>query len=164
MQNKFEIGQIVNTFGIKGFVKVKPFTDDVTRFEKLKKVYIKNKVYEIEEVKYQKQNVLLKFKGIEKIEDAELLKNLYIIIDREDAAPLEEGSYYIADLLGLEVVSDEGTKLGKLEDIYNTGGNDIYVVKDELGKQILLPAIHEVIKDINIDDKKITVHLLKGLV
>ena len=161
---KLEIGQIVNTFGIKGFVKVKPFTDDVTRFEEIKNVYIGNEKYEIEEVKYQKNVVLLKFKGIEKIEQAELLRNLYIEIDRKDGAKLEEDSYYIVDLLGLEVYTDDGQLLGKLDDIYNTGSNDIYVVKDELGKTLLLPAIADVIKEINLEEKKITVHLLEGLV
>lgn len=162
MTNHLEIGQIVNTFGINGYVKVKPFTDDITRFDKLKTIYINNKVYEIEGVKYHKDLVLLKFKGIDKIEQAEPLRNLYIEIDRKDGV-LEDGAYYIVDLIGLEVISDEGKLLGKLDDIYNTGSNDIYVVKDELGKQILLPAIKDVVKEINLDEKKIVVHLLKGL-
>ena len=168
MKEKFEIGQIVNTFGIKGFVKVNPWVDDVTRFEKLKTVYVKvrkeTKNLEIEEVKYQKNQILIKFKGIDTLEQAELLRNAYIEIDRKDAIPLEEGQYFIADLLESEVYSDEGEKLGILEDIYNTGSNDIYVVKNELGKSILLPGIKEVIKEVDIDNKKIIVHLLKGLV
>ena len=159
---RIEIGQIVNTFGIKGFVKVKPFTDDITRFDKLKNVYIKEKQYVIENVKYHKDMVLLKFKSIDKIEDAETLRNYYLEINREDGN-LEEGAYYIVDLLGLEVITDTGKLLGKLDDIYNTGSNDIYVVKDELGKQILLPAIKDVIKEIDIENRKITVHLIKGL-
>lgn len=163
-----EIGQIVNTFGIKGFVKVNPWVNDVTRFDDLKKVYInirkELKQVEIEEVKYHKNQVLLKFKGIETIEQAELLRNGILEISREDAIPLEEGEYFIADLLESEVYSDEGEKLGILEDIYNTGSNDIYVVKNELGKSILLPGIPEVIKEIDVENKKIIVHLLKGLV
>lgn len=159
---KLEIGQIVNTFGIKGFVKVKPFTDDISRFDYLKNVYIKEKQYEIEDVKYHKDMVLLKFKGIDKIEDAESLRNSYLEINREDGN-LEEGAYYIVDLLGLDIITDTGKVLGKLDDIYNTGSNDIYVVKDELGKQLLLPAIKDVIKEINLEEKKITVHLMKGL-
>ena len=159
---KLEVGQIVNTFGINGFVKVKPFTDDISRFDNLKKIYIKNKEYEIEGVKYHKNMVLLKFKGIDKIEEAETLKNLYLEINREDGI-LEDGAYYIVDLIGLKVIEDTGKKLGTLEDIYNTGSNDIYVVKDELGKQLLLPAIKDVIKEINLQEGKIIVHLLKGL-
>lgn len=159
---RLEIGQIVNTFGINGFVKIKPFTDDILRFDKLKNVYIKNEQYAIEGVKYQKNVVLLKFKGIDSIEQAELLRNLYLEIDREDGI-LEEGAYYIVDLIGLEVITDNGELLGHLEDIYNTGSNDIYVVKDDMGKQILLPAIKDVVKKINLEDKVIIVHLLKGL-
>ena len=86
-----------------------------------------------------------------------------MIINREDEEPLEEGTYYIVDLLGSEVYTDEDVLLGKLEDIYNTGSNDIYVVKDELGKQVLLPAISDVIKNIDIKNKKITVHIVSGL-
>lgn len=168
MKEKFEIGQIVNTFGIKGFVKVNPWVDDVTRFEDLKTVYIKirkeEKKLEVEEVKYQKNQVLLKFKGIETVEQAETLRNAYIEIDRKDAIPLEEGQYFIADLLESEVYSDDGILLGILDDIYNTGSNDIYVVKDNLGKSILLPGIPDVIKNVDLENKKITVHLLKGLI
>ena len=168
MQKRLEVGQIVNTFGIKGFVKVKPWVNDIERFDDLEKVYVKIKKetqkLEIEEVKYHKDMVLIKFKGIETVEQAETLRNCYLEIDREDAVPLEEGTYYIVDLLESEVYTDEGELLGKLEDIYNTGAKDIYVVKNELGKTVLLPGIPEVIKEVNLEEKKITVHLLKGLV
>ena len=163
-----EVGQIVNTFGIKGFVKVNPWVNDVTRFEKLKKVYIKirneHKELEIEDVKYHKNQVLLKFKGIDTIEQVEFFRNAIIEIDRENAIPLEKGEYFIADLLESEVFTEEGEKLGILDDIYNTGSKDIYVVKNELGKTILLPGINDVIKEVDIENKKIIVHLLKGLV
>ncbi len=168
MQEFLEIGQIVNSYGIKGFVKVVPFTDDVTRFEDLKTVYIekgkKLTEYIIEEVKYSKRVVLLKFKGIDDINQTDEIRNCYIKIDRKDAVELEENSYFIVDLIGLEVFSDEGTYLGKIDDVFPTGSNDVYVVKDELGKQILLPAIKEVIKDVDIDNKKMIVHLIPGLV
>lgn len=168
MQKRLEVGQIVNTFGIKGFVKVKPWVNDIERFDDLEKVYVKIKKetqkLEIEEVKYHKDMVLIKFKGIETVEQAETLRNCYLEIDREDAVPLEEGTYYIVDLLESKVYTDEGEYIGKLEDIYNTGAKDIYVVKNELGKTVLLPGIPEVIKEVNLEEKKITVHLLKGLV
>ena len=167
MQKRLEIGQIVNTFGIKGEVKVNPFTDDITRFDELKNVYVKikgeSKLYQIENVKYHKNMVLIKFKGIDNIETAEKLRNAFLEVDRKDAIPLEEGTYYIVDLIGLDVYTDEGKMLGKVDDIYNTGGKDIYVVKDELGKQILLPGIDEVIKEVILDDK-IIVHLIPGLI
>lgn len=113
-----EVGQIVNTFGIKGFVKIYPYVDDIKRFDNLKTVYVnirkELKKLEIEEVKYQKNMVLVKFKGIETVEDAEKLRNAYVEIDRSDAIPLEEGTYFIADLLGSEVFSDEGELLRKI--------------------------------------------------
>ncbi len=168
MLPNLEIGQIVNTFGIKGMVKVKPFTDDIRRFDELKTVYVeKNSTkteYEIEEVKYHKDMVLIKFKGIDKVEQAEMLRNSYLTVSRDSVEKLEEGRYYIVDLLGLEVYTDEQILLGTLEEIFNTGSNDIYVVKDKQGKQILLPAIQDVIKQIDIENKKIIVHLLPGLI
>ena len=168
MQKRLEIGQIVNTFGIKGEVKVTPFTDDINRFDDLKKVYVKtrkdDKLYKVEGVRYHKNMVLLKLEGIVNPEQAELLKNAYLEVDREDAIPLREGQYFIVDLIGLEVYTDEGNLLGKVEDIYNTGANDIYVVKDELGKQILLPGIKEVINQVDLDNEKIIVHLIPGLI
>ena len=168
MQEFLEIGQFVNTFGVKGMVKIKPFTDDITRFDNLKNVYVEtNKVkrqYEIEEVKYHKEMVLIKFKGIDKLEEAEMLRNAILKVNRKDEPELEEGTYYIVDLLGIDVYSDEGEHLGKLDDIYNHGSSDIYVVKNELGKQLLLPAISDVIKEINLEEKRIVVHILEGLV
>ena len=127
MQEFLEIGQIVNTFGIKGMVKVKPFTDDITRFDNLEKVYVESnktkKQYEIEEVKYHKDMVLIKFKGIDRVEDAELLRNSYLKVNRQDEPELEEGTYYIVDLIGLDVYSDEGNLLGKVDDIFNNGSS-----------------------------------------
>ena len=167
MTKYLEIGQVVNTFGIQGMVKVNPFTDDIKRFDKLKTIYIQNKKgikeYGVQEVKYHKNMVLVKLKGIDNPEDADLLRQSYLLVDREKEEPLEDGVYYIVDLLGLEVYTDENQLLGTLEDIYNTGSNDIYVVKSQLGKQILLPGISDVIKKVDLEAKRIVVHLLKGL-
>ena len=167
-QEYFEIGQIVNTFGIKGIVKVNPFTDDISQFEKLKSILVdkKSKLLEmqIEEVKYSKNQILLKLKGIDTIEEAEKYRNCYLKLPREKAKKLPKDTYFIADLIGLKVYTDEGNLLGTLEDIYNSGASDIYVVKDELGKQILLPAIKDVIKQIDLEEEKVIVHLIKGLV
>lgn len=136
MQERLEIGQIVNTVGLKGFVRVVPYTDDNTRFELLKSVYLVDKKhykkYEIEEVKYQKNLVLLKFKNINNINEAENLRNLYIEIDRKDAVKLPENTYFIVDLIGLNVINIENQELlGVIEDVFSTKSNDVYVVKDE---------------------------------
>ena len=136
MQERLKIGQIVNTVGLKGFVRVVPYTDDNKRFELLKSVYLVDKKhykrYEIEEVKYQKNLVLLKFKNINDINSAETLKNLYIEIDRKDAVKLPENTYFIVDLIGLDVINiDNNTLLGKVEDVFSTKSNDVYVVKNE---------------------------------
>ena len=169
MEKYLEIGQIVNTFGIKGMVKIKPFTENTKkRFDNLKKVYIKTKKekkeHEIEEIKYHKEMVLIKFKGIDNIEEAEKLRNSYLVIDRNDEEPLEEGTYYIVDMIGLEVYTDEGEKLGILDDVFKSNMScDIYIVKNELGKTITLPAIEDVIKNIDMEKRKITVHLVPGL-
>lgn len=168
MQEYFEIGQIVNTFGIKGEVKVNPFTDDIEQFERLKSILVeKNKKLlevEIENVRYQKHLVILKLKNIEDMNTAEKYKGCYIKIHRKDTRKLPDGTYFIADIIGSEVITDDGQKLGEVDDIYNTGSNDIYVVKDELGKQILLPGIKDVILDIDIEKQVVTVHLLEGLI
>lgn len=167
MENLLEIGQIVNSYGIKGFFKVVPFTDDKNRYSKLKKVYIeKDKKLiemEVEEVKYQNRLVLLKLKGIDDINDTLTYKNCYLKIDRKDAIKLSKDSYFIVDLIGLEVWTEEGVLLGTLTDVFPTGSNDVYVVKDELGKQTLLPATKEVIQKVDIENRKMVVHLLKGL-
>ena len=131
---KIEIGQIVNTFGIKGEVKVNPFTDDIEQFERLKSILVvKNKQLvemEIENVRYQKHLVILKLKNIEDMNTAEKYKGCYIKIHRKDARELPEGTYFIADIIGSQVITDDGKILGIVDDIYNTGAKDIFVVKN----------------------------------
>ncbi len=167
MDKYLELGQIVNVKGLKGEVKVNSYTDDNTKFKRLPKVFIKKnssiKEFEIEKVGYIKNQVIIKFKGIDRVEDAETLRNSYILVDRDDLEKLPEGVYYIADLIGLSVYTEENVYLGKVDDIYNTGSNDIYVIKDDLGKQKLLPGIDEVIKKVDINSGKIIVNLIKGL-
>ena len=167
-QEYFEIGQIVNTFGIKGFVKIVPFTDDLERFEELESVFVvKQKELiemQIEEVKYHKNLVLVKFKGIEDINMAEKYKGCYIKIKRENARKLPKDTYFIADLIGIDVYDEDGNLLGKVDDIFNNKSHDVYVIKDDLGKQILLPSTKEVIRDVDVENNKIVVHLIEGLV
>ena len=168
MEEYLEIGQIVNTFGIKGKVKVVPFTDDITQFDTLKQIYIEKRknleLFEIEKSNYHKNMIILKLKGIDTPEQAESLRNCYIKINRKDARKLPEGTYFIVDLIGLDVYTDEEKLLGTLEDIYNAGSSDIYVVRTSEGKQILLPAIKDVIKKVDIENKKVIVHIIEGLI
>ena len=121
MNKYLELGQIVNSKGLKGEVKVNSFTDDNTKFERIPKVFIKQKdtlkEYEIEKVGYNKNQVIIKFKNINTIEEAEKLRNSYIVIDRETLDPLPEGVYYIADLIGLDVFTETNEYLGKVDEI-----------------------------------------------
>lgn len=167
MNKYLELGQIVNTRGLRGEVKVNSFTDDNTKFEKMKSIFVKKKEdikeYDIQKVSYSKNQVILKLKGIETIEDAEKLRNAYVLVDRDSLEALPEGVYYIADLIGLDVFTEEGLLLGKVDDIFSTGSNDVYVVKAEDGTEKLLPGIEEVLKKIDIENKKIIVNLIEGL-
>lgn len=167
MNKYLELGQIVNVKGLNGEVKVNSFTDDDSKFERIPKVFLKQKQnlteYEIEKVGYSKNQVILKFKNIDTVEEAEKLRNSYIVVDREILGKLPEGVYYIADLIGLDVYTESEEYLGKVDDIFNTGSNDVYVVKAENGIQKLLPGIDEVIKKIDLESNKIIVNLIKGL-
>ena len=167
MEEYLELGQIVNSYGIKGFLKVVPYTDDNTRFNDLETIYIEknNKLqeYVIEEVKYSKNLVLLKLKGIDTIEQAEKFKNCYLKINRKDAIELEEDTYFLVDLIGIEVFTESGENLGNIIDVFPTGSNDVYVVKNEEGKQVLLPAIKDVIISVDIENKKMVVRPMEGL-
>lgn len=168
MEEYLEVGQIVNTNGLKGTLKVKPLTDDITRFEELEIIYIEKDSqlieFKIQEVRYNKNMVLLKLEGLDDIREAEKYKNFYLKINRKNAVELEEDSYFIVDIINSEVFLDTGELLGKVVDVFPTGSNDVYTVRDSDGKEILLPAIEDVIKDVDIKNKKIIVHLLEGLI
>ena len=167
MDKYFEVGQIVNTNGLKGMLKVKPFTDDVKEFEEFGTIYVQKKAelveFKIQMVRYVKNMVLLKLEGIDNIDEAEKYRNLYLKVERSKMPELPEDTYYVVDLIGCEVITTEGDALGKIDDVFSTGSNDVYVVKNELGKQILLPAIGEVVKEVDIPSKKIVVKLMEGL-
>jgi 16S rRNA processing protein RimM len=156
MESRMELGKIVNTVGLKGEIRVWPYID---YFDKVKKVYINGKEHEIERTRNHKNVVIIKLKDINTIDEAESLKDMMIEMERKDAPSLPEGIYYINDLIGFEVYSDDGKFLGTLDDIFNTGANDIYQVGD-----ILLPAIKDVIKQIDTDNQKIIIHLIDGLI
>lgn len=167
MESLLEVGQIVNTYGIKGFVKVVPLVDNNNQFKDFKVLYIQEnkKLQElhIEEVKFSKNLVLLKFKGIDTIEQAEKFRNIYLKAKRSDIK-LEKGAHFIVDLIGLEVYTEEGELLGRLKEVLQPGANDVYIVEDESKREILLPAIPDVIKKIDIEENKIIVKLMEGLI
>ncbi len=156
MEDLIRVGVIINTFGVKGEVKIYP---DIDYFDELERVFIKDREYKIEKLRDQKGIIIAKFEGIDDINQIENLKNEEVMIALEDRPELPEGKHYVGDLLGLEVITEDGQVLGTLDNIYNTGANDIY----EVG-EILLPATDEVIKQIDMENKKIIVHLLKGLI
>lgn len=168
MLDYFEIGIITNTHGVKGEVKVLPLTDDPKRYDLLKEVYIENTqnkrtLYKIESVRYFKQFVLITFNGIDTMDKAQLLKDSKIIINRKDAVELPEDTYFIADLIDCSVYEDD-IYLGKVYDVISTGSNDVYVVKDsESNKEILVPAIADVVKNVDVKTGRIDVELSEGL-
>ncbi|ONI38839.1 16S rRNA processing protein RimM [Candidatus Epulonipiscium fishelsonii] len=161
----YSIGKIINTHGLKGELKIMPSTEDIERFKKLSKVFLERKTLteqEIETVRFHKNMVLLKFKGIDTIEEAEKLKNSIIKINKEDALPLNENEYYINDLYDMKVVTDEGIELGIIEDIMFTSANDVYVVKTQT-KPVLIPAIKQCILNVDVPNNTMTIKVIKGL-
>lgn len=167
MIQELQVGVITQTHGIRGEVKVFPTTDDVNRFKKLKEVTLDNEkerlVLEIEGVKFFKQYVILKFKGLDSINDIEKYKRAKLLVNRENAVRLRKNEYFIADLIGMEVMTDEGRRLGTLKDVLLTGANDVYVVERENGVEVLLPAIKECILEVDMEKGCMTVHVLDGL-
>ncbi|HBA68589.1 MAG TPA: 16S rRNA processing protein RimM [Lachnospiraceae bacterium] len=167
MEEKLRVGIISSTHGIRGEVKVFPTTDDQNRFKKLKKVLLDDKKekleLEVEGVKFFKKFAILKFKGIDNINDVEKYKGKELYVIRKEAQKLEKDEYYIADLLGIDVVEDNGQKLGTLKDVIETGANDVYVVEREKGKELLIPAIKQCILNVDVESRRMDVHLLEGL-
>lgn len=167
MEQLLRVGVITTTHGIRGEVKVFPTTDDPQRFKKLKKVILdtgKEQLnLEIASVKFFKNLVILKFKEFDSINDVERFKNADLLVDREHAVKLEEGEYFIADLIGLRGISDEGEDLGTLTDVIQTGANDVYVFSEEGTQDLLVPKIPDCVKDINLEEGTVLIHLLAGL-
>ncbi|MCC8139179.1 MAG: ribosome maturation factor RimM [Lachnospiraceae bacterium] len=167
MEQFLRVGVISSTHGVRGEVKVYPTTDDPARFQQLEQVLLdtgKERVpLKIDGVRFFKNLVILKFRGIDSIEAVEGYKGMDLYVSREDAVPLAENENFIADLIGMEVRTDEGLYLGELSDVMETGANDVYVVKTPEGKEILLPAIRDCILDVNVEEKRMLVHVLEGL-
>ena len=167
MEDLLRVGNIVTTHGIRGEVKVYPTTDDPARFNSLESVMLDTgsemKALEITGVKYFKQYVILKFKGIDDINDIEKYRGRGLYVSRESAVKLEENEYFIADLIGLAVITDESRDLGKITDVLQTGANDVYCVRMEDERELLIPAIRECILNVDTESGVMKVHLLPGL-
>lgn len=167
MEQFLRVGVISSTHGVRGEVKVFPTTDDPARFKKLKKVILDTNnghmELEIQGVKFFKNQVILKFKGYDNINDIEKYKGMDLLVSREDAVPLGEDENFIVDLIDMTVVTDTGEVLGILTDVMQTGANDVYVVETPQKKEILLPAIRDCILDVNVEEKRMLVHVLEGL-
>ncbi|MCM1050034.1 MAG: ribosome maturation factor RimM [Clostridiales bacterium] len=167
MISEFQIGVITQTHGLRGEVKVFPTTDEAGRYKKLKEVILddgkKRLTMTIESVRFFKQFVILKFKGFDSIDDIEKYKNAKLLVTRENAVKLEKDEYFIADMLGMKVETEDGSPFGILKDVLTTGANDVYVVEMEDGKEALLPAIKECILNIDMENAVMTVHIMDGL-
>lgn len=167
MEELLQVGIISSTHGIRGEVKVFPTTDDVNRFRELKEVILdtgrEQLPLKIQNVKFFKQFAILKFQGIDNINDIEKYKGKSLFVTRDQAVPLGEDEYYIADLIGMEVTLEDGSYFGELKDVLETGANDVYVIETEEGKEVLVPAIHQCILDVDVEEKKMRIHLLDGL-
>lgn len=168
MEQLLQVGVISSTHGVRGEVKVFPTTDDVKRFKKLKKVILdtgkEQLPLEIEGVKFFKQFVILKFRGIDNINDIEKYKGKRLLIDREHAVKLKKDEYFIADMIGMDVFTEDGELFGALKDVMETGANDVYIIEMSDGKEVLVPAIKQCILDVDIENRKMVIHLLEGLV
>lgn len=167
MVSELQIGVITQTHGIKGEVKVFPTTDDTARFRKLKDVIMdtgrKRLNMEIEGVKFFRQYVIVKFKGYDSINDVEKYKTAKLYVTRENAVRLRKDEYFVADLIGMKVFTEDGMPFGILRDVMGTGANDVYVVEREGAAEVLLPAIRECVKRIDMEAGVITVHIMDGL-
>ena len=166
MEQMLRVGVITSTHGVWGEVKVFPTTDDAKRFKTLKKVILDGREpleLSIEQVKFFKNMVILKFKGYDNINDVETWRQRDLLITRDQAVELKEDEYFITDLIGLQVNDDEGNEVGTIKDVLETGANDVYVVALPNGKELLLPAIKDCILNVDMENGEMTVHILDGL-
>lgn len=161
--SKISVGKVVNTRGLRGEVKIYPYIDELDAFSEFSYLIVNEKKYDIRQVKFFKNMVFITFDGIDSIEMAEKLKNFDAFISEEDLPELSEEEFYIKDILGMDVVSDDGEYLGSIKDVFRTGANDVYEVTRENKKSMYLPAIKDVILSIDTKENKMTVHIIDGL-
>ena len=166
MEDYFKIGIITSSHGVRGEMKVYPTTDDARRFKKLKQVFVETKegfkVFEVESARVS-DKVLLKLKGIDTPEEVVKYRQRGIFVDRKNAVRLSKDEYFIADLIGIKVICDDGKELGVLKEVMPTGANDVYVVSMDEDKEVLIPAIKDCILDVDVEEGFMKVHLLDGL-
>ena len=168
MEDLLKVGVITTTHGVRGEVKVFPTTDDAERFLDIEYVLLDTgkelRRLNIKNVKFYKNLAILKFEGVDNINDIEKYKGKSLFVTRENAVELEEDEYYIGDLIGMEVYTDDSEeRFGVLKDVMETGANEVYIITSENHGEVLLPAIHECILDIDVEAKKMKVHLMEGL-
>lgn len=167
MEKLLRVGVITSPHGVRGEVKVFPTTDDAKRFKKLKHVILdtgkEQLPLEIEGVKFFKNMVILKFKGYDNINDIERYRQKDLLIEREQAVSLKKDEYFIPDLIGLQAVDEDGTPVGTVKDVLETGANDVYVIQLENEKELLLPAIKDCILDVDLEQGIMKIHILDGL-
>ncbi len=162
-ENMLEIGKVVNTHGVRGELKIQPWCDDPAIYDELEYIYIGGERYNIIKNRFHKNCEIVAVEGINNINEAELLKNKIVTVERENLGELPSGTYYIADLIGLEVKTSEGEILGIIEEVIKTGSNDVYQVKRDGKKPLLIPVIEEAVNEVNIEEGYVTVTLMKGL-
>ena len=153
------IGKIGAPFGVRGEMRIVSLTDFPERFFDMNELTIEDKVFQIEKAREDHKSILMKFSGVNSPEDAALLRGKVITVSREELSPLAEGEYYTFDIIGLRVHSTSGESLGEVKNVLQTGSNDVYEVKDEAGKEILVPALKKVVKLIDIENKKMVIDL-----
>ena len=162
------IGKVVSTQGNKGEVNVLPLTDSINRFKKLSTVFLGNNhgktIIDIEKIRIQKDMVILKIKDIENIKEAKTVVGSFIEVERKNAVKLPKDNYFIFEIIGLEVYDENNLFLGRIENVISTGSNDVYIVKGKNKKELFIPAIREVVKDINLEKKRITINIVDGLI
>lgn len=168
MEDLLQVGAILDTHGLRGEVKVFPTTDDASRYDDLTEVELQKKDgsylhMEVEHVRYFKNLVIVKFKHYDNINDIEQYKKCNLYVTREHAVELAEDEYFVADLIGLTARSDGGEILGTLADVLTTGANDVYVIRTPEKEELLVPAIHDCVQEVNIQEGYVTLHLLPGL-
>lgn len=172
MTELYQVGAITQTHGIRGEVKVFPMTDDVSRFKNMKELILdtgkEQIVLEVTSAKPQKNLVILKFKGIDNINDVEKYKGCGLFVTKENRVKCKKDEYFIADLIGLRAIDEEGEAFGTISDVIQTGANDVYVITTKQGEEVMIPAIKDCILEVSVEEQDgqagyVRIHLLPGL-